>query len=319
MSTSSQKKKKKQSPPPQQQGQHQQQQQLDEQRRQQQQQLEEQQQQQQQQQLEQQQLEEQQQQQQLEEQQEEQQQQEEEEQQPGSPVPEAPKLQEEQQQRPPVPLRRSRSMSLRSGPGEQPGPLTGNFTQDLQNVFGHYQDSVANLERLQLLADAKGGGSRGGGGDPASPMFSQQQQQRRGGRRLGFEGPPFDGGCESPDSCMEFELHPGEIRSMEIKSADEYGAKFVATFRALMLRGSGCPSRSSQHQLATIVANNEMHKSALVSVQAAAALEELREVYPATELRADGSSSSTEGGGEGGQGGGGGGGRRREGGGDDGR
>ena len=234
-----------------------------------------------------------------------------EEQQPESPVPELPKQQEEQQ-RLPGPLRRSRSMSLRNGSGEA---LTENFTQDLRNVFGHYQDSVANLERLQLLADSKGGSTRGGaggGGGDLSSMFSQQQP-RRGGRLRGRESPPLEG-CSSPDSCMEFELHPGEIRSMEIKSADEYGAKFVTTFRALMLRGSGCPSRSSQQQLATIVANNEMHKSALVSVQAAAALEELREVYPATELRVDGSSI---GGGEGGGGerrGGGGGGDDGEGG-----
>lgn len=71
--------------------------------------------------------------------------------------------------------------------------IADNFAQDLDNVFGHYSDSVAHLEHLQTLADQR-----------------DQKQRSRSSRRdsLGLD---------------DFELSPHLVNAMET-SADEYGA-----------------------------------------------------------------------------------------------
>mmetsp|Transcript_20197 Transcript_20197/g.56009 ORF Transcript_20197/g.56009 Transcript_20197/m.56009 type:complete len:552 (-) Transcript_20197:437-2092(-) len=131
--------------------------------------------------------------------------------------------------------------------------MSDNFAQDLDNIFGHYHESVEHLHKLQRLTD-------------------EREKERSARNRR--------------DSLDDFELHPHLEHSMET-SADEFGSKYVEIFQMLMQRGSGCPARTSQKQLLTIIANSHLHKSRLVSVRAALALAQLNKMFPPTTLEVD--------------------------------
>eukprot|EP00191_Tetraselmis_sp_GSL018_P020116 CAMPEP_0177584864 /NCGR_PEP_ID=MMETSP0419_2-20121207/4153_1 /TAXON_ID=582737 /ORGANISM="Tetraselmis sp., Strain GSL018" /LENGTH=534 /DNA_ID=CAMNT_0019074491 /DNA_START=80 /DNA_END=1681 /DNA_ORIENTATION=+ len=131
--------------------------------------------------------------------------------------------------------------------------LAENLAQDLDNTFSSYTASTEQLWRLHRKCC-----------DLERRQMSKNSQE------------------------FDFDTDPNIMLSSD-KSADEYGTKFVEIFCSLLHRKSGCAPRRSQVELMKIVANNLIHKSDLVSVQAAEALSlQVAAFPPASVCHGDG-------------------------------